>query len=428
MNYAPSPRYLRPGPMAQPRPNRLFAAGGMGPAYLTIFSIFLAIIVQGRLTDLLGGAADPLRIGAIVLVVSLNMIGSAICLVRGMVLQSILGFIGLGWIFFYTTVFSINSGIPFTFSAGGEYFGYSFLALFALTLRDRSFEKLIQWLYVLSVGYAVVYILASFAVQLGFIDVGAATRAVVTADDAGRGNRLVVATMPFVFGTMMTIVRLTRSFSLIHALILVLFIGGWFLTSSRTIMVALLAVILAYVVIRRSHLVATGTLVAFLLGLLGSMLLVFYPDYNPYYLATDISGLIRVMSVNIVSDQISEFWLAGGGIAFGVEGYYPITGSRYFYPGDIGLVGMLFAYGVIGLVAYCSLVIIGCRAERYADARGYPPLLGKSLALTMCVFALYSLQSPQIDSGSSASILAVACAALLLDRRAAPKSTPHRLA
>lgn len=428
MNYPPTSRYMHHGQTAQQQPNKLFAAGGMGPAYLTIISIFLAIIVQGRVTDLFGPALDTFRIIAIVLVVALNITGAAICLMRGMLLQAILGIIGVGWIFFYTMVFSVNSGIPFTFAAGGEYFGYSFLSLFALTCRDKSFEKLMRWLYVLSIGYAAFYVFASLSVQLGIIDIDAATRVVVTADDAGRGDRLVVASMPFVFATLMTVIRLTRSFSFTGVFILSLFAVAWLLTSSRAIVVALLAVIIAYLFIRRTHLIATGTIITFLLGLLGSLFLVFYPDYNPYYLATDISGLIRVLSVNIVSDQIGDFWLTGSGIAFGVEAYLPVTGSRYFYPGDIGLIGMLFAYGVIGLMAYCSLVVIGCRAERFAVAKGCTESLGKSIGLTMCVFALYSLQSPQIDSGSSGSILAVACAALLLDRKSAPRNSTSRVA
>lgn len=394
----------------------VWADGNIGTSYLTLFAMVLSVILYGKLPDLLGGAAEAVRAATIFLTVAVTMTGAVICLLRGMILSAALTIMGLAWVFIYTVVYSLNTGVPYTLSAGGEFIGYTFFGLFALTLRDKTFGKLMWWFYIISCGYAVYYVTSSLAVQTGVIDIASTTRAVISADDAGRGNRLLATLVPLAFGIMYTFVILINAFKFRYLMVLGLFGLAWYLTFSRTVGVITIIVMLAYGLTRNIKLVSRVFLTTLVVATLFSLFLVLYPDYNPFYLAYDVSGMIRVMSVNSVSDLFHYYWLFGAGIAYGPEAYEPITGTKFFFPGDVGLIGMLFAYGVVGFPVYIFMMYCGFKAHRNVPSDPAFPYLGTALTLTGCVFGLYSLQSPQYDSGSPASVLGVAFVALALNQ------------
>jgi hypothetical protein len=386
----------------------------MGTAYLAMAILIVSTLVHGKVTDFFGEAGDTVRFVLIFVAVSLNLIAAMICAWRKMVLPAALSVLSIVGIFVFTYNFSRNSGVPFTLAAGGEYFGYSFLAIFVLTLRDRNFGRVMQMFYLLCCGYAIFYLIASLAVQAGLVDLGEASRAFVGADDAGRGDRLYSSSLALVFGTMGTLVRVLRKFSPVHVVILGIFALDWYLTSSRTISAIVLLIMVAFVVVKNTRLIGRIAFASFLAGTAFSVFLIFRPEYNPFYIAIDTSGLTRVLSVNIAADLMQYYWVMGAGIGYGIEAYLPITGSRYFYPSDIGMIGILFSYGIAGFVLYIVLTYLSCNIFRPVVQRGYPLVTAEALMLSASVFALYSLQAPHFDSNAPASVLAMIAAAFAL--------------
>lgn len=407
--------------IAYPHPHHrsaFLAEGNIGTACLTLLAMLLSVFIYGKMYDLLGSAAEDVRALAIFLTVGIAMAGAAICLWRGMIFSSVLTIAGLGWVFFYTLVYSLNTGVPYTFSAGGEFIGYTFFGLFALTLRDKKFGQLMWWFYIISCAYALYYVMASLAVQAGAINIASTTRAVVGADDASRGNRLIATLLPLTFGIMYTLVQVFYRFKIRYLILLAVFVVSWYFTFSRAASATVIIVIFAYAVCRNIRLVSRILFLVLAGGTLFSISLIWYPEYNPFYLTYDISGMIRVMSVDTISQLFKYYTLFGSGIAYGPEAYTPITGTKFFYPGDVGLLGMLFCYGLFGFPVYLYIMYVGFKAYANTPQETSCPNLGIALTLTGCVFGLYSLQSPQYDSGSPASVLGMAFVALALSRRA----------
>lgn len=412
-----TPQAARHNRVPSPRHRGLFGEGRPGTAILALASISLAILVYGKMTDLLGASGEDFRTIIIVLAVVINMIGASICLFRGMVIEAIITFAGLLWIFHFVFIFSLYSGIPFTFSAGGEYLGYTYFGLMSLVIKDKMLPKFLNWLFTICVIYAVYYIIANIAVQLGILDTGSATRVFVSADDAGRSDRLYATGLPVVFGLMIALSKIRQNFSIKHIISILLFIACSLVASSRLISALMVLVIIAYFTVGDLRKLGRYTLIFMAISISLSLSLIYFPDLNPFIFATDNSGLVRVLSLYIASDLMSDYWITGAGISFGIEGYMPITNKTYFFPGDIGFVGLLFEYGVFGFAFYCLLVYVACTAYGRAIARGCPRDLATGLALTGITFSIYSLQSPQFDCGASPSILAMVFLALAVDRR-----------
>ncbi|MFC3309127.1 O-antigen ligase family protein [Blastomonas aquatica] len=274
-----------------------------------------------------------------------------------------------------------------------------------------------KWFYTLCVAYAFFYLAASAAVRIGLIDTGGVARAIVTADDAGRGNRLHSASLLLLYGTGYSIASLRARFSVGVLLLTGLFTLCWIATESRSITLLVLLTMLGYALIRNAARLGRMTFIVFAAGLAFSLMLIIDPDLNPFLYFGDQSASVRTNSIDIVSQSIQYYWLTGAGISFGVENYKPLTGITYFFPGDIGLIGIFYTYGVLGLLLYSWLCYLGCMSYRMVcDAIG-DYTIATAVALTCIVYALYSLQSPQYNGGSSGSVFAMMLIALVLHLR-----------
>lgn len=398
------------------RPNALFAVGGMGSAYLTFAALCTSLFVYGFVGDLMGEAGEVLRLTSIILTVTLAMAGAMICAWRGFVLVAILTIAGFSSVFIALFIFSLNANMPFTFGAGGQYIGLSFIGLFALTLQDRSTGKLLRWFFVLCCGYAVFFILALASIRFGLIDVGGAIRGVASADDVGRGTRLHASAFPLIFGIAYAAAMFRMKPRLSYILLVFLFVYTFWITESRTITAVTILVIIGYGLLRNAKLIGKASFILFSIGAALSIFILIYPDYNPFLYLADSSAAIRANSINIASDFFNYYWLWGAGLSFGIDGYAPLTGIFYFFPGDIGLMGILFSYGILGFFGYLLITYLGCLSYDRVGIATDSKVIAEAVTLTASVIAIYSLLSPQYDGGSSGSILAMFLIALRLHR------------
>lgn len=408
-------RYQAPSGTNNPkRSYGLFAMGGNGTAYLTLAAICFATFVYAFVADLLGEIGEIVRIVLIVLTGLLTMWGAAICLFRGYLLPFFVSITGLMSIFLFLFIFAANSGVPFTITSGGEFIGLTFTGLFYLTIKDRTYGKLMRWFYWVCISYALYYIIASLALRLGLIDAGGVARAVASADDAGRSDRLHSASAFLVYGTCYSVVLLRNHFLLSRLLCPALFCFAWFLTESRAITLILLLVVIPYVFLGQTKRLKLPVKVVFYICVIGSIMAILDPGFNPFVYFSDQSAFVRANSLGIVSDSKEYYWLFGAGISFGIENYRPLTGITYFFPSDIGMVGIFYTYGVFGFMLYVYMCKLGLDVDRTIGELGYSVSIGRACAMSGMIFAIYSVQSPQYNGGSSGSIFAMMLLALYI--------------
>lgn len=416
-------RYDAPsGAMAPRHSHGLFVEGGNGTAYLTLAAVCLAAFVYAFVADLLGEFGETARILAIVLTDVLTMTGAAICLFRGYLAAFFISVAGLLSTFLFLFIFSVNSGVPFTLISGGEYIGLTFTGLFYLTLKDRTYGNLMRWFYRVCVGYAAYYIVASQALRLGLINADGALRAIISADDIGRSDRLHSAALLLVYGTCYSMVMLRKHFSLYPLLLSALFCLAWFLTESRTATLVVFLALLLYLALGQTKWLKPVAKIVFYVGAIGSLFIIMNPRINPFLYFDEVSASVRVKSIFIVSDTIKYYWLQGAGIAFGAESYKPLTGITTFFPVDTGLIGIFYSYGIFGLLLYLGLCHLGLNSNEIVLNSGYNQILGDVCLLSGVIFAIYSIQSPQYNGGSSGSIFASMLIALFIYSKRRKKS------
>lgn len=390
---------------------------------MTFAALCTSLFVYGFVGDLMGEVGEVLRSTAIFMTVGLAMVGATICLWRGMAVAAFLTVAGFSSVFISLYIFSMNSGVPFTFGAGGQYIGLSFIGLFALTLKDGHAGTLFRWFFGLTCLYAVFFIAALAAIRLGVVDVGSAIRGVVSADDVGRGTRLHASAFPLIYGTTYSVVSFQKRPTISKALLILLFALTFWVTESRTITALVFIAVSVHFVLRRPILFSRGSFAIYLVGAIGSVLILLQPDLNPFSYTTDYSAQVRENTVNIASNLIRYYWVFGSGLSFGIEGYAPLAGVYYFFPGDIGLMGILFSYGIFGLLGYSFIVYLGCFSYKKLLVSFNSAVIAESVTVTASIIAVYSLLSPQYDGGSSGSILAMLLIALKIHR---PQQTMQR--
>jgi len=413
--------------MPQPRltgtalPPPLFAAGGLGTEYLAIAALTCALFIYGFVGDVLGPVGEVMRQVAIFLTVALAMAGAALCIVRGMLLAAILSIAGLLSVFVYLAVFSENSLVPFSWMSGGSYVGVTLIGLFSLTLQDRTFGRLMKHFYFVCCAYTVFYVLASVAIKLGAVDI-AGTHAIAGADDFGRGPRLHPAIAALIFGTTYAVIRWARRPNVWDLLLIALFLAAWIATQSRLITALAALVIAGYMLAPHIRMISRAALYVFLAIFAYSLALAFYPEINPFTYFSDTSAVVRINSIHIVANSMRYYWLHGAGIAFGVDGYLPLSGITYFFPGDIGILGILYIYGIPGAFAYLAICYLACTADPRMASRGYSPILTHAVTVTGVILTFYSFQSAQFNGGASGAIFASLFVALAVTPRASERN------
>lgn len=123
----------------------------------------------------------------------------------------------------------------------------------------------------------------------------------------------------------------------------------------------------------------------------------------------DVSANARIAETIKVWPYIAKNWLVGSGDLSHRwnDGYESVFG--YFYPADIGILGVLFQYGLVGVVAFWLQFRFAVRLDpqpgRRSDAS--PALLDGTRAFLIC-YALYSLVSGALVNAPAITLTFIA--------------------
>ncbi|WP_156796117.1 hypothetical protein [Brevundimonas subvibrioides] len=374
-------------------------------AWGALIALTAHLMIFGRLIELLPGG-EAIRAVAIIIVLMCAILGIAGCFVRGYFFSALASTTILASIWLSLAVYSFRFGQPFVVTAGGLYFAAGLPALFLLVYKSGQLPAVIHKLYILTLIYGVIYIIAALAMQAGILRITQQTFIAIGADDLiGRKVRLTLATTYIVFGLMWALAELLRKPGLAPAAALALFATCLVLADSRLISAITVVTAIAFLLTRSSTLVARGALAAFGVIMVVSMLVAFNPDFDLLSpIARDTSERVRAQSFDIAQAKIGDFWLFGAGVPSGGAGYVAMTSSRTFYPSDIGLVGVVFVYGVGGVIFYCLTTIAGLIAMDRFDRTPFVGPVGQALTLTASAMAVWSVFAPSYVGATSGAL------------------------
>jgi len=158
-----------------------------------------------------------------------------------------------------------------------------------------------------------------------------------------------------------------------------------------------------------------GLAIAPLFATLGAALLFLVWDDVARTFEADPSFRVRMQTAYYALQTIGERPLLGiGQASYRSTSYHDLYGTN-FYPSDIGMLGVWFRYGLVGVVGYVALgVTLLWGAARLAHRPG-APALHKALLFTLVVMHVISATSPILISREGIAVAGLCFGLMAID-------------
>ncbi|MDF0544189.1 hypothetical protein PX699_17705 [Sphingobium sp. H39-3-25] len=360
------------------------------------------LLLVSRLTELFPflGFLRPLALAVIILT---SVFGVAMCLDPKRIGAGIAGIAFLLAVPLAVYNFDVRTAQPFVLSSGGYYYGIGLVGLFVAVARlEGGLERFLRIAFWICVAYILIYVVVAPLLAGGYLTLPEDSALLVAEDKtSGRSARVVLASTHAAFVLGVALASLMQRFEWKHLMVVALALVALLLAQSRLITVIILLILIAYFVSRRITLLGILSFIFFLAALSVSMVIAF-SDMNPFEnFASDQSGWARWQDVEIVHRTIANYWILGAGVAAGEDGYMPFTKVDYFFPGDIGLIGQHFNFGVLGMIVYTAQAYGACFSKATLSAIGVDTRLSTGLALAGIISVCYSILAPVFAGGSA---------------------------
>lgn len=279
-------------------------------------------------------------------------------------------------------------------------------------------DKALRFFFYISIAYAIIYTL--FNQTLMELSQNSGNRSLVLSSSE-RADRLYMNNSIVSFGLIFAICNIRKNF-ILSAISILFFVYAIYLANSRIFTIvtsfAVFCVIISMLMPFIRPVISYCTAFIFLSLCFYSISGFFDLSINPYaQLFTDSSGAARYLEYRAAQAHFSE-----GNILLGL-GIPPSTSElqRYvqslapFYPSDLGASGILFSFGIVGLIFFLFLSTVLILSITRRDANQSPERLG--LYFSGFAAAMIGFFAATIISGSGTTICALVFAALLRNRR-----------
>lgn len=396
---------------------------------LSTLAIFLFLLTHSHFLDLFS-AGDVVRSAILIIEIILILFGIALSLISGEIVVSAAAITMFASVPFYAYIFSTASGGDFVFSSGGDYLFLGAFSLVFLAIKGGRAEALLQSIYKMSVIYGAIYILVVLGLSAHVLSVNADSHMVL--DSGGgvdRGLRVTLANSFIIFGTCVATIAASRTLKLISFVNLLIFCGCLYLSGSRYISLLLVVATIIYFIIRNSNITRNIFFTIFFVGLCFVIFVIASHNYNPFdgFVSEaashgDVSAWARWKDIDIANKLIPEHWAFGIGIPNGLDAYKPVSGVAYFYPQDIGLVGVFVMFGVPGFLFYTFICFCACTSHKKLSLNNLSLKLG--LGLAGAIMALFSHLAP-IFAGNAVPFGVLYLAIFAWKPRRVLKIIPH---
>lgn len=259
----------------------------------------------------------------------------------------------------WSAIFSLKAGVAITPSIfASREFMLLLLApvIFFLHIIGMSISRLVGAIMAAASLTLVSYLFFYFYLDLeaAYFSTDAFTHHLVTYDES-RGFRLKPPTYSMIivflsgfftiFGRGSTVVKSVA----IVALIITCYI--WSLVMLRAVAAGLLVSVLLYAIVCRKQsqaglaIVATPLVILLIGAGTGIAMDIFVSAHG---------AEVRLASFKLALDEFSKNWLLGWGQSSGYTKTYQDLFGPKFFPSDLGIIGILFKYGVVGGLTYVS--------------------------------------------------------------------------
>lgn len=366
---------------------------GRVATFLAIMGLTLHIISVSRFTEVFSGL-EIIRQACLIGMISIAVLSIPLAAVLREVIAPVAIAVTIASIPFSAWVFSAATGTEYVPLSGGDYYSGAMVGIFYLTWKHGDAQALLRAIYVIAIVYAVVYLLIWAGLVTGAISLPKEAKILLAADaGSNRGARIILSNTFATYGMAVAVVGMNRRPNVRAGICLILFATCFYLAQSRVIAALVVMGMIAYTAIRlpRPKVVQGAAFAIFSAGLIASIYVAVTPGVNPF--SDDrynLSQWARSEEILIAQRLIPQHAWLGIGIPNGIRAYAPLSDVNFFYPADIGLVGVLVSYGIPGLMLYFAIICGACFATSKL-AGVVEPRFVYALGLTGAILTVYSV-------------------------------------
>lgn len=331
--------------------------------------------------------SQPLLLG---LCVALSFFYFGFTLLRGNLLPVVVGLGAFALILFQLHVFTGISGIPLKINAIFQFCWIFTFIVFFLAVRDGHGEQVVYALTFYSSAYVIIYIALVLMFKTSLLPTEIFSGLI--ADDPERGQRLYSYSIAAAFAWFSWLFRFRESRS--SGALIMLLLSGLAIALALSRVITLFIVLITFATLRgytasSISKVCFSTLVfVSALGIFG----VFNTDWNPFLIfEADSSGSFRFWEYELARNFLREHFLFGIGIPPTSQDSWDIIKLDFFASSDLGLLGIWFDFGLLGLFGFLIGSYVACR-PRIQLREG----LRSPLILVGCLMTVYGCIAPVI--------------------------------
>ena len=308
---------------------------------------------------------------------------------------SILALLATIIVFFvsYYLYFIFGANRPLSFNALGSYYGVLTVIVFYVLAKRNLLSAAMKILFCIYAGYLVLYVVTVLVYGPEVFSRFISEKASAILTDQERGTRLFMHLGAAAYVSMYSVSKLQE----VRPHYLATFglaAFAMYLSASRFFILCVAMVFVFYVVTRRLKFVQYLCFFVYLSVSTYLIIGVFDSDFNPYTFSnTDMSILARRYEYDIIVEYIRQYPFFGIGLPDGSLGLIHYIG-QVVYPTDIGIVGIWFQFGLVGVAVFGVVVSYICfiqNVERTSAVLGAAD--ARTLSLTGCILGLYGATS-----------------------------------
>lgn len=382
--------------------------------WLSVAIVFIVtqVLIQSTFAAL-AGRAGPLFLALSALSV---MIGIGLAILRGQWLSATVALLLAGLIIGQMFTFSALTGYAVNFNVLFSYVNMIAFPLFSVA--ENRLRTALFALFLVSLIYCLIYIgaydwfvaTAAAADQQRWANPSMASTVPegvrVLPGDGGREPRVYLAGTFATFVFFYSIVRMRLRRQLRWLPFAIVGLTAMVMANSRTYLLTIVIVATMYLIYlsrRETRVVLAAVFVCMAMFVVSG---VPFDSWNPFAItAGDASGAARWRAYSYIRNYVAESPLLGIGIAPSGEAQTTLIGVPGVYWSDLGALGVWYTFGVFGLIAFCTQIVIAVVGIRRPDNL---PVVDHVVLLLCCmVMGMSAALSPDAWGGANGVLMAI---------------------
>lgn len=309
------------------------------------------------------------------------------------------------------------TAMPYDIRTTGYFCGIFLTFVFVAMLSYGGVDRVMRTLWILSFLYCTIYCIAAIVLhQTGKF--GIAERSNLILYDPFRGERLFANSATIGFAALISLHRILKlKISILNVTTFVISVAAVLLAQSRMAMLALAVTLFLMVIKTKGFLSHSVYIIVFVF--LGSSIFIIgnLQWLGAWFMKTDGATLAMRADSLYLSEYIYGYWPSLGVGYPSSPKYYELITGRPFYPEDLGGVGIISNFGLVGLMWIGILLLLMSLGIKRAFKGSSTVPLG--FVGVFCIF--YGFTWPTFLYGDGSIFLSLLTALCLVRRRDLPR-------